>query len=252
MNLKQMTLREQALIFVTVLVIAGGGYGLFRAKPALKAIADLRTQTEATQKRLQTEMLPEVPIEDIDRLDKRLAEARKAFEQRKLEAAEVEMRLAPMDSQELQLRISDLALDCNVRIRMKQALVLNAGVQAALSGATPGMSKRAKRRAARAARQPAAAVQPQARPVAPLASTTQAPAGGIHDLMSQMAIGAEFQRPMQTLTLEGQFEGVQQFIQGLDSLPWLVTVLQLEMEAVKMQEGQRGPQFITAKLVLQF
>lgn len=253
MKISQMTPREQVLVMITALIFFGGAYGLLRAKPALKALTDLRTQTESMQQRLQTETLPEMPFDDIDMLNKKLVEAQRDLDQRKLEAAEVEMRLAPVDSQELQLRLSDLALDCNVRIRTRQALVLNAGAQAALSGATPGMSKRAQRRAARAARQATATGTPAATTAAkPLAASTQAPAGGIHDLMSQLALGAEFQRPMQTLTLEGQFESVQQFIEGLDNLPWLVTVLQMEMEALKMREGQRGPQYITAKLVLQF
>lgn len=251
MNLKQMTMREQALIFITALVFVGGGYALLRAKPAIKAMGELRAQTESMQQRLKTETLPDMPFDDIEQLNKKLAEAQKELERRKLEAAEVEMRLAPIDSQELQLRLSDLALDCNIRIRTKQAFVLNAGASTAISGATPGMSKRAKRRAARSAQQGTATGAAQGKPVNPLAATTQAPAGGIHDLMSQLAHGAEFQRPMETLTLEGQFEGVQQFIQGLDNLPWLVTVLQLEMEALKMRDGQRGPQYITAKLVLQ-
>lgn len=251
MNLKQMTTREQVLIFLTAVVFVGGGYGLLRAKPAIKSLTELRAQTESMQQRLNTETLPEMPFEDIDMLNKKLSEAQQELEHRKLESAEVEMRLAPVDSQELQLRLSDLALDCNIRIRTKQPFVMNAGALTAISGATPGMSKRAKRRAARAAQQAAATGGAQSKAVNPLAATTQAPAGGIHDLMSQLAAGAEFQRPMETLTLEGQFEGVQQFIQGLDSLPWLVTVLQMEMEAVKMREGQRGPQYITAKLVLQ-
>jgi len=255
MKLKQMTLREQVLVMITATVFVGGAYGLLRVKPALKSLADLRTQTEAMQQRLQTETIPEMPFDDIDMLNKKLAEAQADLDRRKIEAAEVEMRLAPVDSQELQLRLSDLALDCNVRIRTKQTLVLNAGAQAAISGATPSMTKRQARRAARLARQDAkeSALNSNASGViSPPAGSTQAPAGGIHDLMSQLALGAEFQRSMQTFTLEGQFEGIQQFIEGLDNLPWLVTVLQMEMEAVKMREGQRGPQYITAKLVLQF
>lgn len=261
MKLAMLSLREQVIMIAAAAVVAGGGYALLRGVPLAKETAAMHAEILQTEDRLLKEELPELPDEDMDQLARLLKAAESELEAIKIEAAEIETRLAPVDSQELQLLLSDLAMESGVRIRVKQAHVVRAG-QAGVATGAAGNPRRATRReatrAARAARQNAQASAAQnpvtpapSAPAVPVPATTISPPGGVHDLMSRMALGTEYQRPMQSLTLEGGFEGVHAFIRGLETLPWLVTVLQMEIEAVKQREGQRGPQWVTAKLILQ-
>ena len=44
-DLQNLSNREKILVAIVVLVFVGGGYGLLRAKPMIKSIADMKAAT---------------------------------------------------------------------------------------------------------------------------------------------------------------------------------------------------------------
>jgi hypothetical protein len=149
----------------------------------------------------------------------------------------VDERLAPADSQELKLRISGLAQQSGVFIIENKAFVPAALLQS--SAAAPARkSKRARRAAAAAAA------------AAPAQSTIPSPLHESDGLVARMSPGTPLHRPMQQLGMEGDFEGVRNFIQGLDRLPWQVTIVQFKLEAKPVDPPAGMPQRLSANLIL--
>ena len=69
-------------------------------------------------------------------------------------------------------------------------------------------------------------------------------------LVARMSPGTPLHRPMQQLGMEGDFEGMRNFIQGLDRLPWQVTIVQFKLEAKPVDPPAGMPQRLSANLIL--
>lgn len=254
MNFKGLSSREKILAAIVVLVFVGGGYGLLRAKPMLKAIADTKTATQAGEEKLRKTIIPEEPTESPAKLQKDQLAVEAELAARKQEASQLETRLAPPDSQELRLRISELAADYNLRIRINQAYAQNKVAKAGAAATTVyPQTRRGVRQAARDSRRAAAAqVAAQTSAAGAAQPGSLAPASGMHGLMFDMANGSDFQRPLQELGLEGTFDNTQQFLEGLQGLPWQVTAVQVQMVALTPKEGSRGQQQVSTTLIMQY
>lgn len=249
MNLGKMTLREQILVLVAVAVIVGGAYGVFRFHPANKAIADLAKNTEMMDSAMRAGKIPEEPFENVDdlrmdlnALEDELAEARNMI-------AGVERRLSPEDTTEVRLAISEIARKARVRISINEAyrVMVPAPVAAAGSKATTAPRKRmgdAAKRRLRNARRASAASLGNVRGVVNV-SPEQATA-----LIRKMAINGPMERPMQHLTMEGTFAGVMQFIEDLEQMDKLVTVVQLQMMPVPQSPPPGYNQRLSINMVL--
>ncbi len=249
MNFNHLSNREKVLVGIVVLVFVGGGYGVLRARPMLKAIADMKVAIQAGEDKLRKTVIPEEPNESPATLQKQQAEAEAELAVHKQEAEQIESRLAPPGSQELRLRISDLAADAHLRVLINQAYSLNKAAKATAPAAAYPQTRRGARQAARDARRAAAA---QASAAAPAAPGALAPASGMHGLMFDMANGTDFQRPLQELGLEGSFDDTQKFLEGLQSLPWQVTPVQVQISALVPKDGYRGKQQVSTTLILQY
>lgn len=236
MKLKTISTREQVLILVVALVLAGGGYGLLRAMPALKSLKSMADSTAKTEQRLKTTEIPELPDEDEDAVKRMLRDAEEALATMRAGTSAIEERLAPPDSQELKLRISSLAQQSGVFIvENKTYLAANPLLQAAAAAPT---------RKSKRARRAAAAAPPATKPAGPAMLPES------DGLIARMAPGTALERPMQQLGMEGDFEGMRNFIRGLDSLPWQVTVVQFRLEAKPVDPPAGVPQRLSASLVL--
>lgn len=236
MKLKTMSVREQIMVLVVAVVLVGGGYGLLRLHPALKALKVMNESTAQTETRVKTTEIPELPDEDEDAVRKQIREAEQALAEMQGSTETVEQRLAPADSQELKLRISALAQQSGVFIHENKAYVAAIPVQQAAAAPSRKSSKRA-RRAAAAAPAPAAPSGPVMLPES-------------DGLLARMAPGTAFQRPMQQLGMEGDFEGIKNFIRGLDRLPWQVTVVQFKLEAKPGDPPVGMSQRLSANMIL--
>lgn len=240
MKLKNISLREQLMVFVAVGVLVVGGYGLLRFYPALKALKAMNESTAKTESRLKTTEIPELPDDDEDAVIREVRDVERVLIDMQGSVETVEQRLAPPDSQELRLRISDLARTSGVLILGNQAY-LNANAAQPGVVATPASGKKAAKRARRAAvaapKIPAAAAEPAILPEA-------------DGLLARMAPGTAFYRPMQQLSMEGDFEGIKNFIRGFDRLPWQVTIVQFTLEAKPVDAPVGLPQRLSATMIL--
>ena len=122
MNIKQLNKREKLLAAAVIVVILLGGYGYLRFEPRVSEIDLLEKQKENTLNRIATMEIPDEPQEQIDEIIAQLDDQEKALEAIKDNAGQIEMQLAPLDSQELRVRISELARDSGIRIRVNQPL----------------------------------------------------------------------------------------------------------------------------------
>jgi hypothetical protein len=236
MKLKTLSTREQVLVLVVAIVLVGGGYGALRALPAMKSLKAMAESTGKNEQRIRTTEIPELPDEDEDSMQRDIRETEASLARIQGGMHAVDERLAPADSQELKLRISGLAQQSGVFIIENKAFVPTALLQS--SAAAPARkSKRARKAAAAAAAQTAQPVIPAVLPES-------------EGLVARMAPGTPLHRPMQQLGMEGDFEGMRNFIQGLDRLPWQVTIVQFKLEAKPVDPPAGMPQRLSANLIL--
>jgi len=234
MKLPNLKDREQLLLAVTISVIALGGYAWLRFVPAHRVIADLTQSADATEQRLLTTSIPEEPGEDMEKLEQQLDEQERMMGAVRAEAEALERRLAPMDSHDAIMSISQLARQTQLRVRVNEPFKTSAAVAAADAGKTkPGGKKKAKASPAPKADNSALVMPP-------------ASAGW----MARMAPGTVFYRPMQRLELEGSYLALRQFIHGLETLPYQITVVRLTVEKMPVPAPPGYPQSLLAELVL--
>ncbi|WAK03177.1 hypothetical protein [Methylobacter sp. YRD-M1] len=232
--------REQLLAALAVVAIVAGGYGFLRFLPANRVIADLTQSAEATQNRLLKTEIPEEPVEDIDRLMAQLDDQERAMALIRSQAEALEQQLAPFDSQEMIVSISQLARESQVRIRVNEAMTVQAQGNAPVAAANTN-NKTSKKKAKNAKNKPKAADDSQNQPVI-LPET----AGWI----ARMSPGTMFHRPLQRIELEGSYTAIWQFIHGLDQLPYQVTVLRLKIGKAPTPAPAGYPQTLVSELVL--
>lgn len=230
--------REQLLAALAIVAVVAGGYGFLRFLPANKVIADLAQSAEATENRLLKTTIPEEPVEDIDRLMAQLDDQERAMALIRSQAEALEQRLAPFDSQEMIVSISQLARETQVRIRVNEALKVQAQGDAPAAAAGTN-NKKGKKNAKNAKNKPQAADEslPVILPEA---------AGWI----ARMSPGTVFHRPLQRIELEGSYMAIRQFIHGLDELPYQVTVLRLKIGKAPTLAPAGYPQALVSELVL--
>jgi len=171
--------------------------------------------------RISTMDIPTEPREDVEDINEKLDDQENALQAIKESAEQVETQLAPVDSQELKVRISELARDSGVRIRVNEAL-----------NPTPLKVKNKKNR--NNADVSYGEILP---PVT---------AGWI----TRMSPGSMFQRPLQRLELDGSYLALRRFIHGLDELPYLVTVVRLNIDKLAIAPLRGGSQILKTELIL--
>lgn len=230
MRHRYLSLREQLLSALVIVVIVMGSYVGLRFMSANQVIADLKKSAASTQKRLTKARIPDEPLEDIDELTKKLDDLENAMALKREQADLLQQRLAPTGSQSLIVRISQLAQDSGVHIRSNEKLEVEAPKPDMLSK----VSKKLKKKFSKGK-------QIEEQPV--LLPET---AGWV----MRMSKGTLFERPLQRIELEGTYSAIHQFIYGLDNLPYQVTVLRLKLEKVAILSPPGYPQMLLAELVL--
>lgn len=221
MRMPRLSNREQLLAALVFVVMVVFGYGLLRWLPWQKELGAMQSSIQATTARLAKTEIPEEPTETIAALTAQLNDQEQAMALIQRSAEHIEQRLASFDSQELRVRISQLAANSNVRIRVNQAFAGTAQQTAQAGGRNTAVADRS------------APVLPESR-----------------SWIDRMSPGTLLQRPMQRLELEGNFEALQRFIYGLEELPWQVTVLRLRVEKLPTMSPAGYAQWLKAELVL--
>lgn len=210
MKLKQLNKRERILAGAIIAVIIIGTYGLLRFQPYQAEIEQMQSQMDRTLNRISTMDIPQEPQEDIDDIMAELEDEKKALDAIRDNARQIESQLAPEDSQELRVRISELARDSGIRIRVNESL-----------------------RPSRVGNGDEEIIPP--------------PSAG---WIKRLSPGSMFSRPLQRLEIDGDYPSLRRFIHGLDELPYLVTVVRMNISKLEVPPMPGMSQLLKTELVL--
>jgi|GEM_PF-2390471 len=260
MKLSKMSLREQVLVLAAALVIIGGAYGTFRFYPVNKAIADIKKNTEMMDNAIKTGVVPEEPFESAEDLKLVLADLEDELVDARNMVIGAELRLSPSDTTEVRLAMSEVARTSLVRINANEEfrVMLPAPVVAtpaakdtAAKGATAEPKKRlgdaAQRRLRNQAREARRANQFGGGVNRAVATATPEQ---VTELIRKVAVNGPMERPMQRLTMEGTFAAIMRFIQGLEDMDKMATIIQLQMMPIPQTPPPGYNQRLTAIMVL--
>jgi hypothetical protein len=222
MTLSKLKTTEQILLAMVIIALTVGTYTFFRFIPKNDAIAKLHRQTEKIQSKLLDTDIPNEPEQEVEELLKELDEKERTLAVTKSMADKVSQRLAPFDSQELKVRISELATSSGVHIKTNEAF------------RPPTYTKPNKPKAkTKASPNPSNLILPVNR-------------SWIERLSSQSV----FHRPLQRLVLDGDYHAIRTFIYGLEKLQWQVTPVRVSIEALPLSPLRGHPQRLKTELVL--
>jgi hypothetical protein len=224
MTLSKLKTTEQILLAMVIIALTVGTYTFFRFIPKNDAIAKLHRQTEKTQSKLLDADIPNEPEQEVEELLKELDEKERTLALTKSMADKVSQRLAPFDSQELKVRISELATSSGVHIKTNEAF------RPSTFSKPNKLKPKAK---TKASPNPSNLILPVNR-------------SWIERLSSQSV----FHRPLQRLVLDGDYHAIRTFIYGLEKLQWQVTPVRASIELLPISPLRGHPQRLKAELVL--
>ncbi len=241
MTFDKLSNREQVMIFIVAATFVAGGYGLFRFVPQLKALTELQASITQKKEKVSNPQFPDEPVEDIEDLNDKAAALEAELVNLRASLDSAENNLAPTDSQEMILKISEAARAANVRVIESVPYLVQKKDGATASAANqPKLSKRAQNKLNRATRKTSAANANAASGVTPKEG----------ELIYRLVNELENPRPFQRIGVEGTYADLQNFIQNVRNLPWQATIIKLDIE-LSTQTSQQGlPQLITAKMLV--
>lgn len=225
-KLAKLTTSEQILIAITVLIIIFGAYSLLRFIPKYQDITSLERSTEKTARKLLKARIPNEPDQDVQQLISQLDDQEQAMTLISNMANSVQQRLAPIDSQELRVLVSQLARDLKVRITANERI----------EGKAPAVKVIAQKKNKKITKK--------------IESTKDIALPASYSWLDRMAPNTLYYRPLQRIELVGQYRSIRAFIQELDNLPWQVTVVRLKIEQQAITPLRGYAQALKTELVL--
>lgn len=248
MKLNKMTLREQIIVLVAFLVIIGGAYGAFRFYPANQKIIDIKKNTQMMDVAIKTGKVPEEPFESAADLKLDLADLETELVNTRNMITGVEQRLVIGDTTEVRLAISEVARKALVRINLNEQYLVTVPPQ---PGAATTLNPQAtQKRLGDAAQRRARNARRASRTAGAMASVNQVSPEQATALIRKMAVNGPMERPMQRLSMEGTYAAVMNFIQGLDEMDKMATILQLQLIPVPQAPPPGYNQRLTVTMVL--
>ena len=228
-KLEKLTKSEQVLIAITLVVILLGAYSLLRFVPKYQEISSLALSAEKTERKLMKARIPNEPDQDVQQLLSQLDDQEQAMTLISDMADSVQQGLAPIDSQELRVLVSQLARDLKVRITANERV----------EGKTPALKAIAKKKKKKAKKT-----------TAKIENTKDIALPASYNWLDRMAPNTLYYRPLQRIELAGQYRSIRAFIQELDNLPWQVTVIRIKIEKQSITPLRGYAQALKAELVL--
>lgn len=247
MKFDKLTNREQILIFIVILTFVAGGYGLLRFVPALKKQGELQATIAKNKATIKSPNMPEEPFDDVDDLKEKITKLEAEFAGIEITLENAEKSLAPTDSQEMVLKISEAARTAGVRVTESVPYLVpkKDGSIATAQTNTPKLSKRGQRLANSKARKVARATSKGA--------NVKSASGAIPkegELIYRLVNDLETSRPFQRLTVEGNFADLQTFIHALRAMPWQATVVKLDIDVAIQTPPPGMPQPLTVRMLV--
>lgn len=250
MQFKRILQQYQWIVLGAVFLCLFATYAKLRLIPFYQDIAAQNAQLNADEKLLKNPNIPEEPMEDSEYLSGELDELSKVLASAAVQADSFKQRLAPIDSQEVLLKISEVARTSRVKVVQNLPYLVQRRV---VVDEQTGKISNKKLSKAEERKQ-----QQKLRKQAKRARKDTQKYGGVvgaltreGELMDKLVNDFEEARPLQEVKVEGPFDNLKIFIEAIHALPWQVTIVKLDVDVKDQQKMPQGlPQLLSAKMII--
>lgn len=253
MSFNQLDSKKQYFILAVIVLLLMGLYVKFRLLPAAGAVGMLSKQLKTDQALLKNPNIPEEPLENIEDLRDSIAVLDVELEELTAQSANLAKKLPEINSQDVMLRISEVARSSRVRIVSNVPFLVRKRMNLAGSAAATNGNKklsiveqRARERAIRKSMQKAQrqAAQSGAGAVAVGVLTREG------ELMDKLVNDFEVSRPLHEIKIEGSYQNIKAFIEALQGLPWQITVVKINFSLLGQNTAQGYPQPLIVEMII--
>jgi Tfp pilus assembly protein PilO len=249
MNFEKMTQREQVLIMIVVAILVGGAFALLRYVPQTKALNQLSATLEINKQEVKNPKFPEEPEEDVEDLKDKDEGLKDQLDSLRITMETEEKKLASAnDNQDMLLRISEAARAAGVKVIESIPYLVQRIDAEATDAKTKKVEKKSKsRRRNKALAKMGRSTKPNTGMTGPGAQGAIPREG---ELIYHLVNDFDNARPLQKLSVEGNYRDLQTFMLAISNLQYQVTIVKLDID-VKIQTPAQGvPQPLMAKLII--
>lgn len=251
MKLNTLQKKYQWLILITMVIIIISVYGIFRLMPRYTEVSALGKQLAADVRLLKNPKIPEEPTADTGYLKQKLKGINGRLDSIGGQAKNLEQRLAPLDSQDVILKISAVARTS--RVKVVQNLPYLVQRRAPVGESIDEKLKKQKLTPAEERK-----LRKKLRKQAKRAKKDAAKFGGVvgaltreGELMDKLVNDFVEARPLQEVKVEGTFDNLKTFIEGIQVMPWQVSIVKFDVDVKQVQKAPQGlPQLLSIKMII--
>lgn len=245
MDLNRLSAKQQWIILVVFALLLATPYAIKRFWPAYQTLEKNQLQLTKNQNTILNPEYPDSPDEDEDDVQNEIGEMQAKVDALSSQTDTLQNRIPPLESQDVLLELSAAARVNNINIienvpymvqrvapDSKTANGKPAATTTKKAASTPAQA-RAERAARKAARRAGTAVANTA------AMVGAQPREG--ELMYDVVNKLDDARPLQSMTLQGTYFGLMQFLEAIRNLPVQVTIMNMNIDT-QVQIGNQGGQ----------
>lgn len=254
MSFNQLDSKKQYLILAVMVLLLMGLYVKFRFLPATNAVGVLSKQLKTDQALLKNPNIPEEPLENIEDLKDNIAVLDVELEELTGQSANLAKKLPEINSQDVMLKISEVARSSRVRIVSNVPYLTRRRINFAGSASTDGSNKklsiaeqRKRERAIRKSMQMAKKLAAQSGAGAAARTGVLTREG---ELMDKLVNDFEVSRPLHEIKIEGSYQNIKAFIEALQGLPWQITVVKINFSLLGQNTAQGYPQPLIVEMII--
>lgn len=261
MDLNRISARQQWLILIVIASLLAIPYAIKRFWPAYEVLQSNQKKLTKNQDTIRNPNYPESPDEDEDDVHEEILSLQAKVDELNSQTSALQNRIPPIESQDLLLELSALARVNNINIKENVPYVVKR-VESDDASKVPDKSKKAKnqapvsrtaqRQARRDARRQLGQTGVRAGNSTPIIGTQ--PRQG--ELMYEVVNKLDEARPIQLMTLQGTYFGLMGFFEGIKTMPFQVTLLninidtQVQIPSQNQKNIQGLPQLISVSLIV--
>lgn len=251
MKLNTLRKKYQWLILITVMIVIFSLYTIFRLMPRYQEVSVLGKQLAADVSLLKNPKIPEEPTADTGYLKQKLENINGNLDAISGQAKNLEQRLAPLESQDVILKISAVARTARVKVVQSLPYLVQRRAQA---GESIGEKMKKQKLTPAEERK----LRKKLRKQAKRAKKDTAKFGGVvgaltreGELMDKLVNDFVEARALQEVKVEGTFDNLKTFIDGVQAMPWQVTIVKFDVDIKDVQKAPRGlPQLLSIKMII--
>jgi|GEM_PF-790584 len=261
MDLNRITARQQWLILIVIATLLATPYAIKRFWPAYEVLQSNQKKLAKNQDTIRNPNYPESPDEDEDDVHEEILSLQAKVDELNSQTSALQNRIPPIESQDLLLELSALARINNINIienvpyvvkRVESDEASKGSDKSKKAKNQAPVSRSAQRQARREARRQLGQVGVRVGNSTPVIGTQ--PRQG--ELMYEVVNKLDEARPLQLMTLQGTYFGLMGFFEGIKTMPFQVTLLninidtQLQIPSQNQKNIQGLPQLISVSLIV--